>query len=148
MSLSVSSNVRLGAGLWLLCLTACSGCFGGSSGPKPVPVSGIITLDGKPLQGARVTFDSDQRPAVGITSTDGSYKLSLGALPGEYRVTIGDPPGNAGMTRPMAAPFAGDKPEPIPVTLPLKYSDPAQTTLKFTVTDAGSEVADFSLTSK
>ncbi|MDB5334627.1 MAG: hypothetical protein JWN70_246 [Planctomycetaceae bacterium] len=136
------------AGVSLLCLTMSCGCSGGSSVPKPVPVSGTITLDGKPLQGARVTFDSDQRPAVGITSDDGSYKLALGALPGEYRVAIGDPPGNAGMTRPMAAPAVGEKPEPVPVELPLKYSDPQQTALRFTVPDHGSDVADFTLTTK
>ena len=122
-----------------------SGCFSQPKGPQPVPVSGKITLDGKPLQGARVTFDSDQRPAVGITSTDGSFKLSLGALPGEYRVAVGDPPGSGGMTRPMAAPADG-KPEPVPVVLPLKYSDPKQTQLKFTVPAKGTTAADFSLT--
>ncbi len=143
----MSAQVSLIASVSLLCLTVSCGCSGGSSDPKPVPVSGTITLDGKPLQGARVTFDSDQRPAVGITSTDGSYKLALGALPGEYRVAIGDPPGNAGMTRPMAAP-SGDKPEPVPVELPLKYSDPKQTALRFTVPDDGSDVADFTLTTK
>ena len=131
----------------LVCLAVGSGCFAKPKGPQPVPVSGKITLDLKPLQGARVTFDSDQRPAVGITSTDGSFKLSLGALPGDYRVAVGDPPGSGGMTRPMAAPADG-KPEPVPVVLPLKYSDPQKTELKFTVPPSGTTAADFSLTTK
>lgn len=128
-------------------LAVVSGCFSKPQGPQPVPVSGKITLDGQPLAGARVTFDSDQRPAVGITSTDGSFKLSLGALPGEYRVAVGDPPGSGGMTRPMAAPAHGQT-EPEPVVLPLKYSDPQKTELKFTVPASGTTAADFSLTTK
>ncbi|MES2788067.1 MAG: hypothetical protein V4719_00490 [Planctomycetota bacterium] len=131
-----------------LLLTLVGGCFGGPTGPRPVPVSGKITMDGKPLQGARVTFDNDQRPAVGITSPDGSFKLPDGALPGDYRIAIGDPPGNAGMTRPMMAATIDGKPEPTPVELPLKYSDPAQTALKFTVTKDGPNIANFDLTSK
>jgi hypothetical protein len=70
------------------------GCSG-SIGPPPVPVSGKVTLGGKPVDGATVTFLSTTggRSASGKTASDGSFKLSTintddGARPGEYNVTI------------------------------------------------------------
>ena len=66
-----------------------SGC-----GEKPVPVNGIVTLDGKPVEGATVTFGTDdgKRSYGGFTDASGAFSLSgggvLGALPGTYKVTV------------------------------------------------------------
>jgi hypothetical protein len=61
-----------------------------------VPVSGYVTLDGKPLAGAAVQFhpaSSGGRPAVGRTDEEGHFSLTTikpedGVLPGTYKVTV------------------------------------------------------------
>lgn len=92
--------LAVGAGL--------EGC--GSGRPKTVPVTGVVTLDGKPIEGANVTFypdtgeagsqggqqkktDAASRPATGTTDKDGKFTLKTfepgdGALPGKYKVAI------------------------------------------------------------
>ena len=75
-------------------LFAGAGCGGGRA---PVPVSGTVTLDGKPVEGATVTFhllgdDKEGRPATGLTDKTGTFRLKTGnedgARPGEYAVVI------------------------------------------------------------
>jgi hypothetical protein len=60
-------------------------------------VKGSVTLDGKTLVGALVTFvpkdPSAGRPAYGRTDANGQFQLSTfrtddGALPGDYKVTV------------------------------------------------------------
>lgn len=57
-------------------------------------VSGIVTLDGSPLEGASITFLPEKgRPSSGGTDKNGHYKLSYsndksGAILGECQVTI------------------------------------------------------------
>lgn len=72
---------------------ACTGC--GSGGPTPVPVTGTVTLDGKPVEGATVTFSPqfDGQPAMGTTDKEGKFSLSTrplgeGALPGKHLVSV------------------------------------------------------------
>ena len=63
-----------------------------------VEVSGKVTLDGKPLSGAKVTFEGeDKRAAIGVTDSAGQYTLSYdsekrGATPGPktVRITVAD----------------------------------------------------------
>ena len=85
-------SVRL-VGVTVL-LFAAAGC---NSRRTPVPVSGTVTLDGKPVEGATVTFhllgdDKEGRPATGQTDTTGTFHLKTGnddgARPGEYKVVI------------------------------------------------------------
>jgi hypothetical protein len=81
--------------LWGLLLAASAGVAGCSRG-GPVKVNGTITLDGKPLPGATVTFLPSReggRSASGLTEADGSFNLTTfkpgdGALPGEYKITV------------------------------------------------------------
>src|SRR5687767_14557607 len=84
----------LPAGLAIL-LAAAAGCGDRFS---PVPVSGVVTLDGKPVEGATVYFyavgdAADGRPAHGTTDKDGAFRLSTlgdedGALPRRYKVVV------------------------------------------------------------
>lgn len=68
----------------------------GCGGPKPVKVSGVLTLNGEPVEGANVQFvpaDDGKRPASGITDKTGKFELTCfeskdGALPGDYKVVI------------------------------------------------------------
>jgi len=75
----------------------------GCSGPKGLPVcyvEGIVTLDGKPLDGALISFypaepGESTRSAAGYSDASGKYTLTSdggepqkGALEGDYVVTI------------------------------------------------------------
>ncbi len=72
-------------------------------GAKPsagIKVSGVVTLDGVPVEGAKVTYNSTsgQAPAMGVTDAKGKFQLTTfdlktlkemdGASPGEYKVTV------------------------------------------------------------
>ena len=71
-----------------------TGC--GSSGPRLGVVTGTVTLDGKPVPGALVTFVSkepDGTSSYGKTDDTGKYQLEftterLGAMLGSHDVTI------------------------------------------------------------
>lgn len=76
-----------------------SGC--GEGGPALVPVSGTVTINGKPLEGANVQFNpdlssnKDGQYAEDTTGPEGNYKLMTkgrsGIVPGKYKVTISKP---------------------------------------------------------
>lgn len=69
-------------------------CGCGGSGPKLGRVSGKVTLDGQPLEGAAVEFHSQEgRGSIGVTDAQGSYQLSytddrMGAIIGQHTVRI------------------------------------------------------------
>ncbi|QDV69103.1 hypothetical protein Poly24_28170 [Rosistilla carotiformis] len=76
----------------LICCLAV-GC-GGPGGPELAHVEGTVTVDGKPIDGASVTFEpAGGRPSFGITDANGHYVLEFtatreGALLGEHVVRI------------------------------------------------------------
>ncbi|SIO30304.1 hypothetical protein SAMN05444166_3623 [Singulisphaera sp. GP187] len=62
-----------------------------------VPVSGHVTLDGKPLEGAKVLFTPSEAnrpntPGVDVTGQEGNYQLMYrgrsGVAPGSYQVFV------------------------------------------------------------
>ena len=76
-----------------------SGCQGGSDAlpPEPVlyPVTGKVTVQGKPLAQAVVTFlqvDEKGTTSVGETDDEGNFDLAYGGVPGaaaaKYKVAI------------------------------------------------------------
>jgi hypothetical protein len=81
-------------------LLCASGAAIGCGGPKYVPVSGRVTLDGKPLVNATVVFQpvsEERNPGPGShgkTDRDGRFTLTTmtdgkaGALVGKHKVTI------------------------------------------------------------
>lgn len=122
-----------------LVFAAC-GCGGG---PRTVPVSGQVKLDGEPLVGAHVSFRPDSRelypgPAsYGKTDAEGRFVLRTvdghdGAVVGPHRVRISLP-----VRTPVASPDA-----PGSDRLPAKYSGD-NTILTFTVPPGGTNEADF-----
>src|SRR5215475_13197743 len=72
-------------------LTGCS-----SGRPKTYRVTGTVTMQGKPVAGAAITFvptSNEGEAASAITDSEGKYALTTwqagdGARPGEYRVKV------------------------------------------------------------
>lgn len=67
----------------------------GCGGSKTSEVKGVVTLDGKPVEGAMVLFTSDDGSiSSGMTDASGNFELvsgpsnTKGAPPGVYRVSI------------------------------------------------------------
>jgi len=59
---------------------------------EAVEITGVVTLDGKPLRDAEVTFlpaDGDPLvgPALAVTDSKGSYTMSVNA-PRDYKITV------------------------------------------------------------
>jgi hypothetical protein len=72
-----------------------AGCSG-SGRPATYPVSGTVTMNGKPLDGAQVVFvpaSKNAEAATGVSDAAGRYQLTTyvagdGAQSGEFRVRV------------------------------------------------------------
>ena len=128
--------------------------------PKSVvPTTGVVTMDGKPLDFARVTFvpqsGSEQSyGASGSTDSAGKYEMTslvgnegiVGAPPGLYKVTI------IRMVKPDGTVVSPDKMEPpmlsaARMSLPMQYGGTDTTPLEVTVSTTGGTY-NFDLKSK
>ena len=76
--------------IFTLMITGC-----GSDSPEFVPVSGTVTLNGKPINEVVVTFvpKQDGQPAMGLTDEQGQFSLSTtelddGVIVGSYYATV------------------------------------------------------------
>jgi hypothetical protein len=126
------------------------GCGGGKpliKLPDPVPASGTVQIDGKPLAKALVYFVPDGLKVKGpgstaLTDDQGKYQLTTvingeakpGAIPGEYRVWISSlvgPDGKAIVPDGKTAPANLAARE----ILPPRFSDLMNSELKATVSD-------------
>lgn len=81
--------------LVMTALLTAAGCSRPVDRPATFPVSGTVTLDGRPLAAALVTFQADGARywAEGKTDAAGGYALMTfapadGAVPGSYQVAI------------------------------------------------------------
>ena len=97
-------SVRLLRGTlsFLLCLTLFAGCSRSPKGPETVEVTGTVTFDGTPIEGANVIFhpveNGDQSlSSQSITDKEGRFELSTfvggskfkpGIAPGRYAVAV------------------------------------------------------------
>jgi hypothetical protein len=87
---------RLGLRSIALFVAFASAALAGGCQGQLSKVEGIVMLDGKPLEGATVTFVPEGgrgRSASGLTGSDGVFHLTTfntgdGALPGTYKVTV------------------------------------------------------------
>lgn len=145
----------------ICCLLFLAGC--GPVGRPPVSglvtVSGIVSLDDKPLANASVTFvpmaggSGQEVAAGGMTDSTGKYVLrtegdSSGVRPGRYKVIISSivmPDGSVRQidadNSPMSLMTQGGK-----EVVPAKYSDLIGSTLSSNVDAAGGTI-DFKLSS-
>jgi hypothetical protein len=137
-------------GAWIIVLALlATGCGGGEeTDPNVVPASGTVTLDGKPLEGASVTFSGPGQGGVGVTDAAGKYEIThfragKGVRPGQYSVMITKQVMADGKPLPAGAESA--------VELNTKDLVPPQynvgTTLKANV-EAGGKPIDFALKSR
>jgi len=145
----LNSKLSLLACAVLLTMSGCS-----SSGDVGY-VSGVVTLNGKPLENATITFyPKDARGSIGRTDASGKYDLlyvrnQKGAVIGDHRVTVSTKVvvevdrGNQGYDG------VGESKQRVtqqgrPESMPPKYLDPQKTELTATV-QAGSNKIDFDL---
>lgn len=148
---------------------ALAGCGGSSGFPKTYPVTGTVKLNGKPIDGAMITFqlEGGKQNAIGTTDKNGEFSLSMfrpgdGAIPGQYKVSIKKeeaapaptnvpPPGQIG-----SAELAADYAPPVEAKgstggkkkseVPEKYGNDQTSGLRATVTEsASSNKFDFDL---
>ena len=142
------------AGLAGLFLAGCSG------GPKIVPVSGTVRLNGEPYPNAIVTFqpvgegpeDAPGRGSSGKTGPDGRYTLMYdgdkpGALTGRHRVRIATDLGAGGEAKDEKSDLdptwhPGRRVEPIPA----EWHD--RSDKEFDVPPKGTDSADFNIETK
>jgi hypothetical protein len=142
--------------LAVVLLGTASGC--GTKASNYVKVSGLVTLEGAPLEGAKVTYypSSGDAPSLGITNSAGRFELSTfdlktvksfdGALPGEYKVTVEMPMPPSGGRNPGQSLEAGRDREKMPPAqrkaqepkvLHANYGDVSKTPLKQVVPPQG-----------
>lgn len=120
-----------------------------------VPATGRVTVEGKPLPGASVTFiavaESGGRTASAVTDENGAYEMSTmvpgvspaeskGVIPGEYTVVI------SRVAMPDGAPPPADIIDEADAIakgakqyVPAKYTNPETSPLKLTVASPKSE---------
>ncbi|MCC9607808.1 DUF4198 domain-containing protein [Blastopirellula sp. JC732] len=126
-------------------VVAAIGCGGDANTPPLGKVTGNVTLNGQPLDGATVEFiPQGGRPSTGFTDASGNYTLLFradapGAVIGKHSVRITSQRGRSG----------GEGGEPLvearAETVPSQYND--KTTLEVEVT-SGSNTFDFPLEGK
>jgi hypothetical protein len=139
-------------GIALIVLTAVA--VGGCSAkpyqdhrPKLVPAGGVVRYNGKPLDGARVTFSNTALgvSAYGVTDAQGKFTLTTfepgdGAAPGHYQITVSKAIETGHPTAKTAPPVFRPGGAPHPRSLiPQKYGNLATSNLTADVPDAGTD---------
>jgi hypothetical protein len=122
--------------------------------PEVSEVSGVVTLDGKPLPDVEIVFMPD--PGAGTygprascyTDAEGRYRLATdrlkkeGAIVGTHRVIFND----IAALPPVDVPAGDAAPrKPQPVRVPQLYADPAVTPFKDVQVKSGGQTLDFDL---
>jgi hypothetical protein len=126
--------------------TVAGGCSGHhqDNRPKLVPVHGVVRLNGKPVDGARVDFHNaspDKPSAYATTDAEGKFTLTTyengdGAAPGKYRIAVTKAQ-EAGRHQEKTAPpmfRQGGAPRP-KYLIPPQYSNPATSNLSHEIVD-------------
>jgi hypothetical protein len=154
---------------WLFCVSLASlvlGCGGGDNKPAEqikvdlVPAAGIVTLDGKPLADATISFQFDGPPPKGFVASgaksDSSGKFIVmtgsksGTAPGRYKVTV------SLLKMPDGSPVKATEPGldvemlrqggQVKESIPERFSNPEITELSAAIPDDGVKDIELKLT--
>jgi hypothetical protein len=149
----------------LAVLVGLAGCASESrrDGPEMVDVTGTITLDGEPVEGAHVRFSPETRgpAAFAVSDKRGRYELRTfdpgdGAIPGKYGISVTKEVSEGGMEFDSQAAMEayvkehGERPPARTTTsvLPEKYSIKKTSGLTAEITVAKKNRFDLELTSE
>jgi hypothetical protein len=138
--------------MFVVTIIAVTGCgSGGGNLPKTVPAMGVVTLDGKPVEGAQVVIGNEATGGSAITNSSGQFSLRTfvekdGVLPGEYKVQVSKTieeklPGAKGSVD-------GGDPVRYVFGVPKKYTGLTTSGLTISVPDKGNRDIKLELTSK
>ncbi len=117
----------------LMMIAACGLGCNGESGEELVVVTGRITLDEKPLEGATVAFipekSKQSQPSWGFSDAEGNYQLKTaegrdGICLGEYRIVVSKLTMQDGSPIPRGSQTGGAEGLEL---VPFPHSDPRQT---------------------
>lgn len=143
--------------LVLTMVSACLGCNKEMRLEGTVKVTGTVTFQGKPLEGASVAFSPIDmgRAASGKTDATGRFQLTSlkaddGAMPGKYNVSVSKVEVENAMTADEAMKWFKEHSGPPPGgniknALPDKYKDVKTSGLTAEVTEGGANDFTFSL---
>ncbi|HID78326.1 MAG TPA: carboxypeptidase regulatory-like domain-containing protein [Planctomycetaceae bacterium] len=148
-----------------------AGCGAGTGTLETEYVEGVVTLDGKPVAGATVTFQpvtaGQGMAATGVTDEQGKYTLTAvgaegvevepgaGTLPGEYYVGVVKIEIEGELTQEEAEEKGIEFEESVPLPsegkityiVPQRYNSPRQSGIQVTV-EKGENVIPIELTSR
>jgi hypothetical protein len=142
----------------LLLVVGVCGCGNDATRQATVPVTGVVTYNGEPVEGAAVVFGAasgQDRPATGTTDASGRFSLTTyeqgdGAIAGRFTVAISKTETVGGMTEDEehAAIEAGQQVKPAETVdrLPEKYKDGIGSGLTAEVEAGRENHFDFELT--
>lgn len=136
-----------------------AGCGGAPTDlPELGQVSGVVTLDGNPLEGATVTFlpqTGSGNASRAATAADGSYELvysgmNVGAVIGNHRITIvlgeeGQPEIPEGVDLDNLSEEQANQYLSTGPSLPVRYNDETELVAEIS---AGPNTVNFELTSE
>lgn len=135
--------------LFIAALAGC-GAAGNPDLPDTVAAEGVVTLDGRPVDQATVTFIADTGTYHATATTDAAGKFALrafpeksGAVPGSYKVEV-----NKTIVSEGASGDADEESEVVvSFGLPHKYATIATSDLAHTIPDTGTTDIRLELTS-
>ena len=134
------------------------GCSGGDEWtenlPETVEASGVVTMDGQPVEGATIVFSPESGTHAGHALTDSSGRFSAsafpskgGMVPGSYKVAVNKTVERKG--KPTTGPDAAHDPPGGNVewynALPEKFMNPNSSGLTATVPEGGTTDLKFEL---
>jgi len=133
----------------LLVVTACLAGCSPASGPQSevlstVPVAGVLTYKGDPLESFRISFIpvGGDRTVSGITDAQGRFQLGTnspndGAPVGKYKVAVSfAPPESADGGNPMGIEDARQLPKP-KIKVPLQFANPEKSGVVVDIPEGG-----------
>ena len=150
---------------WLLVFpVAFMGCGGGDL-PTTVPVTGTVTLDGNPVEGATVNFmsETENRLASGTTDASGKFTLQTivgsqttpGAVVGSHGVAVLKSESGGQMTEDPKAMMEQMTTNPAITSdytpkyiIPAKYNNPTMSGIRVEVTQDGPNDITLELSSR